>query len=262
MRYYLKVYLAHIKINFSQLSAFRGNFINSVISSSAWGIFSVLSIIVLTSRADSVYGWTRQEIILLTGVYSLLLGVFHTLFTRNFEKFSEIIHYGKFDLMLTKPIDSQFLMTCQKIGFTSLSRVVIGIFVIVYIAGTYSLTVNIQTIVLFTFFMLLGLILLYTVWLLVLTITIKYTKLSNLPEFMFSLTSVGRYPQEILKEGFYSLFLLFFPLTLIVNIPVKLMVNKQIHNDLFITIATTLLLVYLSRIVWQYALRSYTSAGG
>ncbi len=222
----------------------------------------MLSIIVLTSRADSVYGWTRQEIILLTGVYSLLLGVFHTFFTRNFEKFSEIIHYGKFDLMLTKPIDSQFLMTCQRISFTSLSRVIIGVYVIVYVARTYSLTINTQTIILFTFFMIIGLILLYTVWLLVLTITIKYTKLSNLPEFMFSLTGVARYPQEILKEGFYTFFLLFFPLTLIVNIPVKLLINKQIHSDLFITLATCFFLLYLSRKIWQFALRSYTSAGG
>lgn len=262
MKYYLKIYASYLKMNLHLLFAHRANFLNNMVSSVAWGIFSVLSIVVLTSKADTVLGWTRDEILLLTGVYSLLMGLFHGLFTRNFEKFSEIFHKGSFDLILTKPLDSQFTMSFTYFSYSALMRVVIGILVIGYIALKSPLTLNSWSILGFFIFLLVGLAILYNVWLIILASTIRFTNLSNLPEFMYSFTGISRYPAEIIKEGFYYAFIFLFPLTLIVNTPVKLIINKATLFDLALSVFSALVLTLIGRKIWLIALRSYTSAGG
>jgi ABC-type uncharacterized transport system permease subunit len=54
--------------------AYRANFINSVISSLGWGIFSVIFMLLLTNKTSSIYQWSRDEILLLTGFYNILGG--------------------------------------------------------------------------------------------------------------------------------------------------------------------------------------------
>src|SRR3972149_8688112 len=87
---YVRIYRDLLRLNLSSLVAYRSNFVNSVVSSTAWGVFSLVSIVLLTYRVQSVFGWTREEILLLTGVYSVVIGVFHTLFSRNFVRFSRL----------------------------------------------------------------------------------------------------------------------------------------------------------------------------
>ena len=76
MKRYLKIYLSLLRINLIALFSYRANFINSTISSFIWGLFSVISILLLTSRTNSFFGWTRSEIIILAAVYSFLIGIF------------------------------------------------------------------------------------------------------------------------------------------------------------------------------------------
>lgn len=260
--FYLKIYASYLKMSLHLLFAHRGNFLNNMVSSVAWGIFSVLSIVVLTSKADTVLGWTREEMLLLTGAHSLLMGIFHSIFTKNFEKFSEIFHKGSFDLVLTKPLDSQFTMSFSYFNYPSLTRIIVGFIVIAYIALNYSLTLTSWSILGFFIFLLLGLAILYNIWLIILASTIRFTNLSNLPELMYSLTGLARFPQEIVKEGFYSIFIFLFPLTLVINIPVKLIINKATIQDLSFSIIFAFLLTFIGRKIWLFALRSYTSAGG
>src|SRR3989344_7547774 len=109
MKRYFRIYKQLCIISLSELLAYRGNFLNSLISSLVWGAFSIVSILLLTAKTKSVFGWTREEIILLTCSYSMLIGIFHLVFSRNFEYFSRIMDLGQLDTFLLKPLDSQFL---------------------------------------------------------------------------------------------------------------------------------------------------------
>lgn len=264
MKYYLKVYKALFLINLANILTYRVNFINSFLSSLVWGVFSVISILLLTSRISSysIYGWQKGEIILLTGVYSVLIGIFHTFFSRNFEKISEIVNRGKLDLILTKPIDSQFLVTTYYINFTNLIRVLIGLLVIWQISKAYFIPFSFGHLFDFFIFIILGIIVLYNVWLLIFTVTIWFTKLTNLPDFLYSFSSVGRYPYEVYKEVLGYFFLFILPLTIFAVVPTKTLIGRATVGDKILILLMGLFLSYLSRKFWNFALKFYTSAGG
>lgn len=263
MFYYLKIYRRLFIINLANLLVYRANFYNSLISSVCWGVFSIILILILTSKASSIFGWSRNELILLTGAYTLLQGIFHTFFSRNFEKFSEIVHLGQLDLILTKPADAQFLATSRYINYTSFFRILVGLVVIFYITNQTGINISLINIVGFIFLLLIGLLIFYDIWLLVMTITIWYTNLSNLSDFLYSTVAVSRYPGDLVQKTASSLFILLFPIMIAVTVPIKVLLSKALfYPDILPTLVVVTLLTLIARFFWLFALRSYTSAGG
>ena len=260
MKHYINVYRMLLKLSFSYLTAYRSNFINSALSALAWGLFSIFSIILLTSRTPSVFGWKREEILLLTGVYTCLTGLFHTFFAPNFERLAQLTNFGQLDRVLLLPIDSQFSVSLWEINYTRLIRIIIGIIMITVLIGSFTIEISLMQWIVFLVLFFTGLLLQYTIWFLVSTLTIWFTRLSNLTEFMYSVTGMARYPREMYRQLSDYIFVFLLPITLIIITPVKALFNKATVLDVIALFAVTLGLLYVSRKFWKFALRYYTSA--
>ncbi len=260
MRHYLNVYKMLLKINFSRLIAYRANFTNGIISSTGYGIFSFLLIILLTSRSPIVFGWKREELIFLMGVYNIVIGgVFHGIFSRNFDEFAETIDLGKLDGILLKPIDPQFLMSCSIIMFTQVSRFLMGIVVCAYIIITYNFPITGNGIIAFIVLSLFGIIILYSFWYGVMTLTIWNPRLSNLVDLMYHMNDLTRFPPKMFRTVKNYLFFI-IPYTFIIVTPTKALLQQLTFMDTIELVFFSFFLFFLTRKFWQFALRSYTSA--
>ena len=262
MTRYFRIYRTLLKMNFSVLVAYRTNFMNNIVSSLSWGIFSLLSVYILTFNSRSVFGWSRDELLLLNGLYGIVIGVFHTAFTRNFERFANIIHFGRLDGILLKPLDPLFLLTFWLFNYAGISRIMIAAVFSWYFATRIGLSLTILQIAGFTLYMFMGILLLYSVWCNVLTFTIWKTRLTNLVDLMFSLTGTARFPREMYRCTSEYVYLFLFPFTLIVNVPARIYLGKAGLSDQVILCAVSLVSLIAARKFWKYALRSYTSASG
>ena len=207
-----------------------------------------------------IFSWKREELLLLNGVYGIIIGVYHTMFSKNFERFSSIIHLGQLDSVLIKPIDSQFLLTFWLFGYASLSRIVIAFTYTAYIIRQLQISVSFIQIIYFFILMIFSLLLLYSIWFLVLTFTIWFTRLNNLVDLMFTITGSARYPQEMFRELTIYVFFFLFPLTLIMNIPTKLLIHRLQSTEILTFMVVALTLFIVSKKFWKFALRYYTSA--
>jgi len=231
-----------------------------MLSALAWGLFSVYSIVLLTSRTTSVFGWKREEILLLTAVYTSLTGLFYTFLAPNFERLSNITNFGQLDRILLLPIDSQFSISVWEVNYTRLVRILIGIVLFVVLGPSLNLQISLSSGTLFVMVFLVGLLLQYTIWFLVATLTIWFTRLSNLVECMYSVTGMARYPREMFRQLAEYVFVFLLPITLIVITPVKVLFQKATAREVIMLLLVTGGLFYLSRKFWQFALRFYTSA--
>ncbi len=260
MRRYLRIYKMLLHLNFASLVAYRANFVNSLISSIAWAAFSLFSVILLTGRTPNVYGWSRNEIILLTGSYNIIVGIFHMVFSRNFQRFSTIVHYGRLDSILTKPLDSQFLLSFWLVAYTSVIRVCMGIAINIYILTAMGLQYSVLDIMFFILMMLLGIMLLYSLWLFVITLTIWFTRLSNLVDLLYTMNGVTRYPPKMVNEAgnFFSYILI--PFTFVVAPPTRLLLQKALSGEIVGLAVLSISFFILSRLFFRYALKFYTSA--
>lgn len=247
-------------LNFSMLTAYRGNFVNYLISGSIWGVFSILSMVLITANVTEVLGWKRHEILVLTGVSQIVMGIQHMFFSSNFERFPLYIQQGKLDSYLLKPVDAQVLVSVWLIRIISFSRLIIAGAFLGYLIIAYKLPVTIWTILGFIPLIICSVIILYSIWLMVTTLTIWFTRLSNIPEVLYSISAVMRFPPEVYREVTFFLFFFLFPLLLIGATPAKQLLGQLTATSLGITLLFAVVLLVVSRKFWLFALRSYTSA--
>lgn len=262
MKRYFRLYLLLIRVNFSALLAYRANFVNGLIGTTGWSLVSLLSMFLLTSRTSSVYGWTPNELLTVAGIYIILIGIFHTLFSKNFERFSLLVHLGQLDSILLKPVDSQFLLSLWYLNYASIFRIGIGVFFVGYMLEHMHVSITIFTIGGFILFGTAGIILLYSVWYAVLTLTIWFTNLSNLVDFLYAFNYFARFPPEMILQARNFFLYLVLPITFVATIPAKVVLLENPIEYMFLLLFFSLLFLFLSRMFWKFALKFYTSAGG
>lgn len=257
---YFKVYRQLIINNLSWLISYRSNFINSMISSLVWGTISLVSMYILSAGSTSIYGWNQNQLLVMVGVYNIIVGTFHVLFSRNFERFSRIVNVGELDGVLLKPIDSQFLMSFWVTNFTGIFRIALGIVFSLFILQKLHISLNIFDVGVFLCLMIFSITFLYGIWFIIITLTIWYTNLSNLVGLLYEVNGTTRFPAEMFIELGSFVVLVFVPLTFVINTPTKVLLQKFTMYEMAIVLICSLGLFLFSRWFWKFALRHYTSA--
>ena len=181
-------------------------------------------------------------------------------FSKNFDRFSHVIQYGELDGLLIKPINTQFALSFWYISYHSIVRVLLSVFYTGFALSLAHISVNVESIALFLFAGLFGIIILYAVWYLVMTLIIWFPDVYNMVELLFAVDTLSRYPPQVLWTMRVAAFFIFFPMTLIVSVPTKVLLHTVTAVDMTILMGFAVVLFYLSKIFWLFALRYYTSA--
>ena len=143
MKRFFQLYSSFIKFSFAQFFVYRANALfGTVIQSSLWMLFNLFSIYLVTLRTGSVYGWTVGELILISCVYNLFIGVFGFIFVRGLNDFSELVNSGRLDLFLLKPVDSQLYVSANTPEFKAAVRLVVTPILIALVAHAYHISIH------------------------------------------------------------------------------------------------------------------------
>jgi ABC-2 type transport system permease protein len=148
-------------------------------------------------------------------------------FMPNAEEFSELIRTGNLDFALLKPIDTQFLISLQRVNWSALANVFIGLGLMAY--SLYKLDhwpTPIQ-VLLFVPYVFFGVAILYSLMITLAATSIWLGRNQSLYDFWFYITNFSRYPMEIYKGDFGTPLRLAFtyliPVLVVVNVPARLM---------------------------------------
>lgn len=260
MKRYLGIYAQLLRLNLASLLTYRVNFINNVIASVGWGAMSLYTVIILTARITDAYGWKREELLLLNGVYGIIVGVFHMFLSINMGRMSRIIHMGELDGILIKPIDSQFAISLWQVNFSTVFRILMAAGYTVWIIRSMQLPVHFASVLLVCALAVVSLLLLYSVWFLLLTNLMWFTNMSNLVIFLYSFESMARFPKEMLTQLSSILFYAVFPVAIVINTPARALLNRVAWTDVAMLVVIAAGLWIAARKYWLFALRHYTSA--
>ncbi len=262
MTRYINIFLLFIKFNLSKDLMFRVNFYNSIFSTLIWAGFQFVVTLLITEKVNTVAGWNKEEMLLLTAGFNIVLGIFRALITRSLELFSYLVHYGKLDIYLLKPVDTQFWLSFQVSNIASFIRIPVSIIISLYLLSILNVQVSFLHYIMYFLLLLIGVVVLYSIWFMVITSVIWFSNLTNLKSFLDGLNGAARYPKEIFENTAVFFFIVFFPLSLVVSVPTKYLLRKAEIADVFLLVGTGIALLLFSRYFWKIALRSYTSAGG
>ena len=218
--------------------------------------------------------WGQYEFFAFIATTWIINSLVQAFFMPNAQEFSELIRTGNLDFALLKPIDTQFLISLQKIDWSALANVVAGkvllafsLYQLSYPVSGQSLVVTPMMVVMYVFYVICGVCIMYSVMVSLAATSIWLGRNQTLYDFWFYITNFSRYPMEIYGGRWgtplWVLFTFIIPVLIVVNVPARLMARPVAEYNLEYAcfgLAATLGCFLSSRWVFSRALLSYRSA--
>lgn len=277
---YLRVFLTFARNSLVRDMTFRGNFLIETLSSTAW-VFMNLGFYILvfqhTTQIGNVsnwgayeFAWGKYEFFLFLSTTLIINSLVQTLFMANASEFSEMIRTGTLDFALLKPIDTQFLISLQRIQWSSLGNLAVGLGLACYSLYRIEWVPSGWQILLFGLFVACGVAIMYSLMIALAATSIWLGRNQSLYNFWFYITNFSRYPMEIYRGAYGTPLRMFFtfiiPVLVVVNVPARFLVRPlvpQTPTDLMLpvfTVIATAASLAGSRWVFNRSLLSYRSA--
>jgi ABC-2 type transport system permease protein len=244
--------------------AFRGNFLVKVSVELLWLGILIAFYRTVFAKTSHIADWSESEYFFFVGCFFALNGLIETLFLENCNEFAELVRTGDLDFLLLKPIDEQFLVSCRRIDWGCAPNLLMG--AVLMIIALVQQGWAFDPIRIGAFFLTFGcgVAIAYSFMLLLTSVSVWMVRNQSLMEMWWLFSSLARYPREIFSgrwaEPLGQFFTFFIPILLVSNVPANVMVRVFDPAMIGLTVASAVVLLWISRRFFQVALRSYRSA--
>lgn len=209
---------------------------------------------------DALGGWERPELLAVMGVHILVGGIIRTLIQPNMERVMADVEQGTLDYALTKPVDSQLLVSVREVRIWQGIEIVMGTVVLSYALTQLDGRVGALAAVAFALALLLGTLTIYSVWLIITTSAFKFIRVGEITEVFNSLYQAGRWPVGLYPDWLRHSLTFLVPLAFAVTVPAEALTGRLTLPTLVSAALLCAVLLTLSRWIWIRGLRSYGGA--
>lgn len=251
--------------------SFRGNFFINAVTRAFWFAAQLTLYEIIYRNVDFIQGWSREQYFAFMATGMLINSIVEMFFMPNCAHFSELIRTGNLDFALLKPIDTQFLISCEKVEFSMLNQMALAIGLLTYALIGIGTPISVGQVVAFIAFVGVGVMFFYSLMIAVAATSVWLGRNQGLYDFWFYITVFARYPRNIYGgvddsriepgELLQAAFTYVLPILLVVTVPAELMA-KGLTDWRYPTIGFTASVMGLiaSRFAFQWSLRGYRSA--
>ncbi len=269
---YARVWLTFFRNSLVREMTFRGNFLITVLTRAFYFAANLVLFELIYRQVPDINGWGRWEYYAFMATVMLINALVETFFMPNCANFSELIRTGNLDFALLKPIDTQFLVSFEKVEVAMVGQVTLS-FALLGLALTrldlwpeLLAAAGVMRIALYALLVVCGVVFFYSLMIVLSATSIWFGRNQGLYDFWFYVTIFARYPREIWTGSaagavIQNAFTYVVPILLVVTIPARVLV-KSIENPSFVVLCLSAALggLIVSRLVFQWSLRSYRSA--
>ncbi len=264
---YVQVFLTFARNSLIRDMTFRSNFFIQVVSSLSWVVMNLGFYLLIYSYTRQIGDWSQYEFFAFVATTMMINGLVQTFFMPNIAEFSELIRTGGLDFALLKPIDTQFLISLQRIEWSSMANVLFGMLLLTVSVWQMPYTPPLAMVILYPAFLICGALIFYSLMIALAATSIWFGRNQSLYDFWFYITIFSRYPMEIYQGGVGFWVRLVFtyavPILVVVNVPARL-VAKQMSQQYWLLTAFAILAaamsLWSSRQAFRWALSNYRSA--
>lgn len=262
---YLRVFLTFARNCWVRDMTFRANFLINVVTVAAWFVVIVTFFNILFMHTGMIgQGWTRYAFFAFMATNMIVNGLIETFFFTNATEFSEHIRKGTLDFVLLKPIDTQFLVSLEKIDWSNLSSVALGLGLLVYGVAHLAEPPRVFDVLLYITFVGVGVVIYYSLLVILASLSVWMGRNQGIENFWFYLTVFARYPRNIYQGGWGNalrgVFTYVVPVLVVINVPAEVVVRMLNPSLATFAVVAAGGFLLLSRAVLGLALRNYRSA--
>lgn len=262
MNKYLKLWVKTFALELSSDMAYKGNFIVKSLGLILADLIGPIVMLLIYANSLGIPGWGFEEFILFQGTFILVMGLSHAfLFIFPFQVIENVRH-GTFDKFLVKPFNTMLYLTFSSIDIEGFAEVFVGLVLIIWAFIKLNLIILSFNTLLYLFMIVIAFIFMYSLMVLISSLSFLFVKSLGLFDLLFKLTDVSRYPMNIYGFEMRLIFTFILPVAVISFYPASALLGTlNILNLALISMPVTAFLIF-SIIMWNLAMKKYTSSGG
>ncbi len=260
LKKYFQIFLHLQKFNLMKKMAYPMSFLNLLATVLLVMFLHVLFIKINFNYITSLAGWTFYQVLAIVGTYMIMEGFSWILFA-NLNSLSLQIKDGSLDGILLKPIDTQFFVSFWRGDLEDIVRIITGVCLLFLVASNIAGITFIQ-LFLFLLTLLSGIVIMYSVNLIVRCTGFWIIEVTSLWLLMDKLFDNSQYPIDIYSQKLVRAFFTFvIPLAFVATVPAKMLTWKAVDWQFFgLSFLVAAGFFVLARWFWKFSLRHYSSA--
>jgi ABC-2 type transport system permease protein len=239
---------------------YRANFFVAAFQSLLAVAVGLIVLALVYSHTTTLNGWTESELLVIVGVQILLGGVIHSAIQPNMQRLVDEVRDGKLDMMLTKPEDSQALVSLRQVQIWQAVDVISGAVIVIVGALRISHGIGLGHVLAFVGLLGLGALLLYCFWLILATGSFWLVNIGYLAELFEGVYQTGRWPIGVYPGWLRYSMTYLVPIGFAVTVPAQAMTHRLEWTTVVVALGFGAALAAFARWFWRFGLRRYSGA--
>jgi ABC-2 type transport system permease protein len=257
---YLRLLLTQLRISAVLSMQYRWEFILDGGLTLLWTAIGIVPLYVAFSERPTIAGWTYEQAIIVVGWFTFLKGVLDGAINPSLIAVVTQIRQGTLDFTLLKPADAQFLVSTAKFEIWRVIDVLAAVGIIAWAFARMGRAPEPLDTALSIALVGAGALVLYSLWILVVSAAFWVVRLDNLTYLFNSLLDFARWPVSVFKGIFRVIFTFVVPLALMTTYPADAILGRLSLRTAALSLGGALAFALASRFVWTRAIGRYTSA--
>ncbi len=250
----------HYRISALNEMQYRINFWIQLVNSLLALGTGLVAIAVVYDHTTSLGGWGSAELLGVLAVHMIVGGFLRTFVIPNMWQLVSDIQEGTLDYLLTRPADSQLIVSVRQVNLWKVIDIVLGVGVLVWALRQMEIAPGITGSIGLIGAFFAGSLILYAIWLTAVTLAFKAIDIGNLMQLLDSVYEAGRWPVGVYPLWLQSTLTVVVPLAFAVTIPAELVAGRIAWWWLAIAIGVAVLALLICRRVWFWGIKNYSGA--
>jgi len=271
MLFYVRVFLTFFRNSLIREMMFPANFMIQVVTRLFWFFARVALFGVIYSEVDHIQEWSKHEYFAFMATGMLINSIVEAFFMPNCAAFCENIRTGKLDFALTKPVDSQFLVSMEKINLAMVSQLLLAATLLGWSIYNIGRPVSVIQAGRYLFYVAIAVMFFYSLMITTACTSIWFGRNQGLYDFWFYITIFAQYPRSIYDgrdatrietgEVLQFAFSWIVPILLVVTVPAQIIVGTlNDRRSAAVALVAALVCLIVSRRVFLWSLNYYRGA--
>jgi ABC-2 type transport system permease protein len=239
---------------------YRVNFVVQLFQSAIALVVGLVVLALVYSHTNELNGWSQSQLLCVLGIQILMGGAIKTYIQPNMARVIDDVHDGKLDFALTKPEDSQVLVSVREVRIWQVVDLVSGSIVLGVGLSRVATSVGALDTVAFGVALLLGALMIYCFWLAIATASFWVVNMWHAVELFDGVFATGRWPVGIYPSWLRFSVTFLVPIAFAVTVPAEAVTARLGWETLVFAAVFAAALFVGTRWFWRVGVRNYTGA--
>jgi viologen exporter family transport system permease protein len=220
----------------------------------------LLVLALIFSHTTELEGWSRPELLAIMGVFTIMGGVIRSVIQPNMQRLLADVRQGTLDFVLTKPADSQVLVSVRDVRVWPAVDVLTGGVVLGVALYQLQERLGVAHALAFVTMIALGAVMIYCFWLAITTGAFWLVRMDEIQELFDGVYRAGMYPVGIYPTWLRFGLTFLVPIAFAITVPAEAVTSRLGWGTVALALVVAVLLVVVSRAFWKLGLRHYSGA--